>query len=356
MVLRKNTEQSSRQRDLSRPIFRSGAVARLAGMPVSTLRIWEQRYQVVGPGTAPSGHRLYSAADVERVTLLRRLTERGHTIGLIAGLDIEQVRKLVLTQVTAEVQTNVELPPRRSPMKVVVVGQAMAQRLNRPSFRKRWASPPQMVGVFDSLAEAAQAGMGSPDAGADLLLWQASGLQVGALIELKAAQDAWKARGVAVAYRFSSAAARDELANTGAVVVRELADDAALGLWLSSLESTLSMGPGDEIHPGGSTGIEPWSLGAMGLLDMPLPARRFDDAALTKFAGLRSNVDCECPSHVAELLMQISNFETYSAGCASRSPADAQLHAYLQRVAGAARMLFETALQRVAASERWPLP
>ena len=190
----------------------------------------------------------------------------------------------------------------------------------------------------------------------DLLLWQASSLQVGALTELQAAQDAWSARGVAVVYRFSSAAARDELANTGAVVVRELADDAALGLWLSSLESSLSTGPSDEVNPGGSSGNEPWSLGAMGLLDMPLPARRFDDAALTKFAGLSSGIDCECPSHVAELLMQISNFETYSAGCASRSPADAQLHAYLQRVAGAARMLFETALQRVAASEGWPLP
>ena len=344
------------ERDSSRPTFRSGAVARMAGMPVSTLRIWEQRYQVVGPGTAPSGHRLYSAADVERVTLLRQLTERGHTIGLIAGLDIEQLRKLVHTQATAEAQANVELPPRRSPMKVVVVGQAMAQRLSRPAFRKRWASPPQLMGVFDSLAEAAQAGMGSPDMDVDLLLWQASGLQVGALTELQAAQDAWKARGVAVAYRFSSAAARDELANTGAVVVRELADDAALGLWLSSLESSLPMGPGDEVHPGSSTGIEPWSLGAMGLLDMPLPERRFDDAALTKFAELSSGIDCECPSHVAELLMQISNFETYSAGCASRSPADAQLHAYLQRVAGAARMLFETALQRIAVAEGLPLP
>ena len=349
-------EQPSPGRDSSRPTFRSGAVARMAGMPVSTLRIWEQRYQVVGPGTAPSGHRLYSAADVERVTLLRQLTERGHTIGLIAGLDTEQLRKLVLTQATAEAQANVGLPALRSPMKVVVVGQAMAQRLNRASFKKRWASPPQLVGIFDSLAEAAQAGRGSLNMDVDLLLWQASSLQVGALTELQAAQDAWSARGVAVVYRFSSAAARDELANTGAVVVRELADDAALGLWLSSLESSLSTGLSDEVNPGGSSGNEPWSLGAMGLLDMPLPARRFDDAALTKFAGLSSGIDCECPSHVAELLMQISNFETYSAGCASRSPADAQLHAYLQRVAGAARMLFETALQRVAASEGWPLP
>jgi DNA-binding transcriptional MerR regulator len=66
------------------PSFRSGAVARMAHMPVSTLRIWEQRYQAIGPSTASSGHRLYSTADVQRVRLLRQLTGQGHAIGAIA--------------------------------------------------------------------------------------------------------------------------------------------------------------------------------------------------------------------------------------------------------------------------------
>ncbi|PTT75507.1 hypothetical protein DBR42_28750, partial [Pelomonas sp. HMWF004] len=69
------------------PCYRSGAVARMAGMPVATLRIWEQRYQAVRPSTAASGHRLYSAADVQRVLLLRQLTGQGHAIGAIAALD-----------------------------------------------------------------------------------------------------------------------------------------------------------------------------------------------------------------------------------------------------------------------------
>jgi hypothetical protein len=103
-------------------------------------------------------------------------------------------------------------------------------------------------------------------------------------------------------------------------------------------------------------GAEPWSLGALGLAAGPVPARRFDDATLTEFAGLSSSVGCECPGHVAELLMQIGSFERYSASCASRSPADAELHVHLQRVAGAARMLFEAALERVAKAEGLALP
>jgi hypothetical protein len=77
---------------------------------------------------------------------------------------------------------------------------------------------------------------------------------------------------------------------------------------------------------------------------------------LTQFAGLSSTIVCECPAHLAELLLQISNFETYTGDCANRSVADAQLHAYLKRVAGTARMLFETALEHVAIAEGLPLP
>ena len=49
------------------PRYRSGAVARMAHIPVSTLRIWERRYQVIDPAVTDSGHRLYTGADVERL-------------------------------------------------------------------------------------------------------------------------------------------------------------------------------------------------------------------------------------------------------------------------------------------------
>jgi hypothetical protein len=59
---------------------------------------------------------------------------------------------------------------------------------------------------------------------------------------------------------------------------------------------------------------------------------------------------------LAELLLQVSAFEKYSSECANRSAADALLHAYLQHVAGSARMLFEKALEQVAIAEGLPLP
>ena len=89
--------------------------------------------------------------------------------------------------------------------------------------------------------------------------------------------------------------------------------------------------------------------------DGPQP-RRWDDTVLADIAGLSSTVACECPRHVAELLMQLSHFETYSAECEARSPADAALHAHLKQVAAASRALFESALERVALHEGILLP
>jgi hypothetical protein len=88
----------------------------------------------------------------------------------------------------------------------------------------------------------------------------------------------------------------------------------------------------------------------------PAAPRRWNDADLAEFASLSSTIACECPRHVAELLMQLSHFETYSAECEHRNAADAELHAYLRQVASASRTRFEAALEHVALHEGLLLP
>lgn len=82
-----------------------------------------------------------------------------------------------------------------------------------------------------------------------------------------------------------------------------------------------------------------------------VPPRRYDDAALAVFAQLSGNIACECPAQVVALLGQLTQFEDYSAQCQQLNPADAALHADLQRVAGTARSLFEQALEQIAIYE-----
>lgn len=324
------------------PAFRSSAVARMVGMPVATLRVWEQRYRAVEPGTSAGGHRLYSAEQVRRVTLLRQLTEQGHAISAIAGLQTSQLRELLAPCLDGK-----SLRPHGA-LRLVVIGQALAARLLRPAVWAKASSAPKLLAVFDTLDEAVLAGRGS---GCDLLLWQQPALLDELPSNLEAIQSAWQPSRVAVVYRFAGAAAKSTFSAFGASLLREPADDEDLGAWLNGMDTVITSnarGPdalkelreASELLPGQELGLE-----------VQPAARRFDDAALTAIAGLSPTLACECPRHLAELLMQLSSFEAYSAACVNRSPADARLHAHLQRVAGTSRVLLEAALESVARHE-----
>ena len=54
----------------SRAIYSISAVARMVGVPVATLRTWEERYALVVPDRNASGHRLFSRGQVEQLQFL----------------------------------------------------------------------------------------------------------------------------------------------------------------------------------------------------------------------------------------------------------------------------------------------
>lgn len=73
--------------------YRIGAVSKLTGVSTHTLRMWERRYRTVQPTRSDGGDRLYTDDDVRKLRLLRRLVDRGHSIGRIAELlvpDLEE--------------------------------------------------------------------------------------------------------------------------------------------------------------------------------------------------------------------------------------------------------------------------
>jgi DNA-binding transcriptional MerR regulator len=340
--------------DETRPAYRSGAVARMIRMPVATLRIWERRYQVAAPVTSATGHRLYSAADVQRLALVKQLTELGHSIGSIAGLDVERLRQVAATHATTLAGSRVlPAPGPQLPWRVVVVGAALLRRLQRPTLQRRLGRPLEIVASVAQVDQLAALSVPSVGLQADVLLVHVSGLHEGDLADLQAAARAIGAPRLAVFYGFASAAIGEAFAGAGVALLREPRDDAALGSWLKGLGETTAPMSARSTEPIDRTApVTDPMLAALG----PVPPRRYNDATLADFAGLSSTIACECPRHLAELLMQLSHFEAYSAQCRNRSPADAELHAYLGQVAGASRSLFESALERVAVLEGLMVP
>jgi hypothetical protein len=70
-----DTDPSTEQQ---RSTLRSvGEVAELLGIPASTLRTWERRYELGPSARSAGGHRRYDAADVERLQRMNLLVESG---------------------------------------------------------------------------------------------------------------------------------------------------------------------------------------------------------------------------------------------------------------------------------------
>lgn len=61
-------------------------LVRRTGVLASTLRAWEARHGLLEPVRTPSGHRLYSQADVLRVRRLKELLAQGHGLAEAAPL------------------------------------------------------------------------------------------------------------------------------------------------------------------------------------------------------------------------------------------------------------------------------
>ena len=73
-------------RERPEPRLTIGAVAMATGLSPDTLRVWQKRYGFPVPRRKPSGHRLYSPADVRRLRRISEALARGHRPGQVVPL------------------------------------------------------------------------------------------------------------------------------------------------------------------------------------------------------------------------------------------------------------------------------
>lgn len=310
---------SSINGDKPAPAYRSGVAARMAGLPVETLRVWERRYGLSDTSRSDSGQRLYSAAQVRRLGLLKQLVDQGHPIGQLAGLPGDELEQLIGSLGAGQ-------RPVSSRMRVAVVGQSLVRRI--AADRREQGSLDVQRGC-DDLTQAVALFEG---AHVDALLVELSELDHVAVPLIVAARAALGVSAVVVMYRFCASATIRELRAHGCLVARVPAE---LGELLHLCRTAMAGKP-------------------------PLPAaparahvapRRFNDEVLASITNASNTLQCECPRHLAELLMMTGSFERYSAQCANRNEADAQLHQELEHAAGLARTVLEAAMARLARAE-----
>ncbi|MFM0167942.1 MerR family transcriptional regulator [Paraburkholderia sediminicola] len=315
--------------------YRSGEAARLAKMPVTTLRIWERRYGVVGPAKTASGQRLYTEDDVKRLSLIKLLVSRGHAIGAIARLDREQLQFLAARS-GRESGGAADIPLVESvDLRLALVGGSLAQRFQASGVDLRPYGVNELI-TFADLSIAGPGASGERRESIDALLVSVDSLQEDIASQIIALGDAVRAKAIAVVYSFGTGPAAEILRVAGVRLYREPDSRTEFRQMLGDLCERVRMQEriGDDAV---------WSR----------VRRRYDDRELETIAGRSSTIACECPRHLAELVMKLSAFERYSDACASRSAQDAALHRYLGDVSNRACAMVEAALERVAREEGW---
>ena len=312
-------------------LCRSGAAARIADIPVATLRVWERRYGAVGLTRSASGQRLYGTHDIKRLVLLKKLVGLGHAIGTIAALSLEALQSLAAARKVYPQKPD-SMRHKMPAITVCVAGSALAHRLNSDGGRRvmTWSNV-ELVACFDDAGQALETAAKNTLQPADMLLVHLSSLYEDLADQVLLLQPS--VPHVLVVYDFGAEYIAQRLRDAGIDVHR---DPFSLVELLALITKSVSANAqGAFVTPGVSSP----------------PPRRYGDDALLDVASASSTIACECPQHLATILMKLSAFEVYSEDCLNRNSADAQLHAYLKDITGSARALFEFALERVATAE-----
>lgn len=311
-------------------LHRIGAVSSLSGVPVPTLRVWETRYGAFRPSKSGGSHRLYNDEDVLRASLLRQLTANGHAISTVANLGAAALSALLNQQRQSRGK---KLPFEQSSrsVKVAVIGLALAARFQANPFLQGGGVNFQVTDSLPDLDSALQSPwQGRPD----ILLVRVNSLHMAAHAALRRLIDQHAIPQVIVLYSYGQERVVEAMKMAGMIVRREPITDRDFAELINAVLLIDPRQANDFAQPG-----------------VMIPPRKYSDQTLMQVAGISTNVLCECPRHVAELIAQLAHFEQYSQECLNNSQEDAQLHAQLSAISGTARALFERALEMVAEHE-----
>ena len=85
--------------------------------------------------------------------------------------------------------------------------------------------------------------------------------------------------------------------------------------------------------------------------DETIPPVRYTTEALGILQEISTSVDCECPHHLAGIVLGLQAFERYSRDCESEETEDAQMHRQLYEETAKARARMERVLERLCEYE-----
>lgn len=297
------------KKDADAPALMSiGKLSQESGVHASTLRVWEARYQVMTPIRTEGGARRYTREDCLRLKWIKALVDLGYKARLLAPLSLDELRvELDSAAGTAGTVSPVEKKRR-------------AGAFGATPWAKSFLSSPTIELVrdiqhVDSLSELEQHATAF-----DIVIIFAHGLQASLAKRIADMASVNPRKLVMVIYEFSSAMALASLQRTGVACLRYPLSPVEFSGKLKSLLAEREQEAG-----------------------LPLPD--FSPESLQIIIDGEHKILCECPKHLAQLLLSLHGFVEYSVNCADDSPAEALVHKKLREIATESIMQLESGLK-----------
>ena len=306
-------------------VYRIGAVSRLTGIPADTLRIWERRYHLVDPQRTEKGGRLYSQADVNRLTMIKALVDQGHAISTVANLDTRELNDRLSR---ARPHNLPEIGSGRHD--VCIVGQAITVRANNTA---QMPEGLELAGTYTDLDSFME-----DDTCCQTLVIEFPFLDRTIVKKLQDETLQKRYDNIIVIYAFAPS-----------IILRQMKR-----LQITTERAPVSIDHIWQMCAGNMPHQVDWSPSVFQpdtVLTEPAPKRQFSSQQLAKLSQMTSALKCECPHHLSSIIETLVAFEQYSTDCENDSPQDAALHSYLHIMTAKARWLMEVALEKLAEVE-----
>ena len=307
-------------------LYKIGAIARLTGITPMTIRMWQTRYDAVSPVRTEGKQRLYTERDLTKLSLLKELTDHGDSIGMVAGLTVEELenrlKEQTLKRGTREKQTN------HTPIKVAVLGYGFPQLGNADV--GAYAAPLELVGQFNpenALSNEIKACQ------PDLLIFQIASLQPDSPDLIEEAIEHSGAQGACVVYAFGPKKVVRDITNGLILPLRAPVNVQELTLAANHLLKSAERPRAEH-----ETAVQ-------------IQQRRYSDPQLWEIVNQPNAIKCECPQHLSHILFSLNNFEAYMKDCENRNTKDAEVHQYLHKVAAESRACLEKAMDKLVEHE-----
>lgn len=302
--------------------FRIGAVAKLTGLSVHNLRVWEKRHNAVETTRTDSGRRVYTESELARLKLLKACVDNGLAISSVAGMSDDELRETL-----AEFGNSEQVIRKVTPaFRVCLIGDQIPLKLRQTIQQYLKVKDVQQ---FDQLSEFESSYEGEEY---DLLMLDMPSMSA---LEAKSLGDCIKnvaAHNVVLSYRFARQQDVTYLRTLGVRTLKAPLDRAELHNLLTGFANS-----------------EPKT--AKVFMMRQAPSCQFTDTALNKAVSMSSSIDCECPHHMAELIKSLVAFERYSAQCENKDKASRDLHRHIHIRTAEAREIMEHLLQSVLEQE-----